>query len=289
MVYGRAESAARSAAVRAQTAVQGDWRSTLARSGLVAKGVLYGALGVLAIQVALGDTSSDAASTRGAIELIASQPFGQWTLGLLTFGLFGLAIWQFILAAKGDPVEGSEAKDRAKYAGKAIIYLGTAITALSAWLSQMGSASGGAVPTGAGGSEDQATAVVMSWPGGAWLIGILGLAVIGAGIYQLYQHTANKKFMERLARAQMSDTVETNVERAGRAGYAARAVVFAIVGVFLIVAAVQHDPSEAMGLSGALQVMAQQTWGRVVLWMVAVGLVLYGAFCIAEAKYRRAT
>ena len=289
MAEGRAASAARSATVHVKTAAQGDWRSTLARSGLLAKGVLYGALGVLAIQVAMGDASSQAASTRGAIELVASQPFGQWMLGLLTFGLFALAIWQFIIAAKGDPVEGSEAKDRAKYAGKAIIYLGTAITALSAWLSQMGTATGGGASIGGDGSKDQATAVIMSWPGGTWIVGIVGLAVIGAGIYQLYHHTAKKKFMERLARAQMSETVETNVERAGRAGYASRAIVFVIVGVFFIVAAVQHDPSEAIGLSGALQVMAQRSWGQVVLWGVAVGLVLYGGFCFAEAKYRRAT
>jgi hypothetical protein len=282
-------ASARSATAHAKTAVQGDWRSTLARSGLVAKGVLYGTLGVLAIQVATGDASSQEASTRGAIELVASQPFGQWLLGLLTFGLFALAIWQFIIAVKGDPVEGSEAKDRAKYAGKAIIYLGTAITAASAGLSQMGSDSGGAASTGGGGSEDQAAALVMSWPGGTWIVWIVGLAVIGAGIYQLYHHTVKKKFMERLARARMSETVETNVERAGRGGYASRAIVFAMVGVFLIVAAVQHDPSEAIGLSGALQVMAQRSWGQVVLWLVAVGLVLYGAFCLAEAKYRRAT
>jgi hypothetical protein len=243
-------ASARSATAHAKTAVQGDWRSTLARSGLVAKGVLYGTLGVLAIQVATGDASSQEASTRGAIELVASQPFGQWLLGLLTFGLFALAIWQFIIAVKGDPVEGSEAKDRAKYAGKAIIYLGTAITAASAWLSQMGSDSGGAASTGGGGSEDQAAALVMSWPGGTWIVGIVGLAVIGAGIYQLYHHTVKKKFMERLARARMSETVETNVERAGRGGYASRAIVFAMVGVFLIVAAVQHDPSEAIGFRG---------------------------------------
>jgi hypothetical protein len=248
--------------------------------------MLYTALGVLAMQVALGDASSETANTRGAIQLVADQPFGQWLLGLLTLGLFALAIWHFIAAATGDPVEGSEAKHRAKFAGKAILYLGTAMTALSAWLAQMGS--DGAAAAGGGGSKDQATATVMSWPGGTWLVGIVGLALIGLGIYQLYKHVSKRKFMERLAQAQMSETVEKNVERAGCAGYASRAIVFAIVGAFFLVAAVQHDPSEAIGLSGALQVLAQQPWGQVVLWLVAVGLVLYGAFCFAEAKYRRA-
>lgn len=45
----------------------------------------------------------------------------------------------------------------------------------------------------------------------------------------------------------------------------------------------------AVPVVGALQVLAQQTWGDALLWFVAVGLFLYGGFCFAEAKYRRAT
>lgn len=95
--------------------------------------------------------------------------------------------------------------------------------------------------------------------------------------------------MQRLSRVQMSRSVETGVERAGRAGYAARAIVLAIVGTFFIVAAVQHDPQEAVGLSGALQALSERGWGAAVLWFVAIGLFLFGCFCFAEAKYRRAT
>ena len=83
----------------------------------------------------------------------------------------------------------------------------------------------------------------------------------------------------------MSAKARSAVEKAGRAGYASRA----IVGPFFIIAAIQHDPQEAIGLSGALAALAGRTWGQAVLWFVAIGLFLFGCFSFAEAKYRRAT
>lgn len=265
----------------------GDWRSTLARSGLAAKGVLYGALGVLAINVASGEASSESASRRGAIELVASQPFGQWLLGILTAGLFALALWNVIMAFTGDPVEGSETKDRLKFGGKAVIYSATAITALTMLMPYWG-ASMGSRSNGGGSSEDQATASVMAWPGGPWIVGVVGLLIIGMGIHQIYKHAWKKAFMRRLDHSMSSDT-RSGIERAGRAGYAARGIVAIIVGLFLVLAAVQHDPQEAVGLSGVLAALAAQTWGEAALWLVSIGLLLYGGFCLAEARYRRAT
>lgn len=266
-----------------------DWRAPLARLGLSAKGILHGALGVLALNVAMGDSSAQTASQRGAVELVASQPLGQWLLLILTVGLFALTIWQAILAFKGDPVEGSETKDRVKFGGKALLYLGTASVALSVLLSHWGSGSSvnGLTGGGSGSAQDQAAATVMSWPGGPWLVALIGAGVIGVAVYQFVRHTLQKKFMQRLGG--MHGTVRTVVERAGQWGYAARAIVFLIGGVFFIVAAVQHDPQEAIGLSGVLSTLAQQSWGQAVLWVVALGLLFYGAFCFAEAKYRRAT
>ncbi len=78
------------------------------------------------------------------------------------------------------------------------------------------------------------------------------------------------------------------VEVAGRVGYLARAVVFAVIGVFFVVAAVQHDPNESKGISGSIQELTEHSWGPAVLWGVAIGLVLFGLFCLAESRYRRA-
>ena len=92
--------------------------------------------------------------------------------------------------------------------------------------------------------------------------------------------------MERIAPPSRTSKA---IEALGRVGYAARSVVLAISGVFFIVAAVQHDPSESKGISGSLQELAEHGWGRIVLWATAIGLFLFGIFCLAEARYRKAT
>ena len=90
--------------------------------------------------------------------------------------------------------------------------------------------------------------------------------------------------MERISPpARMSSAVEAF----GRVGYAARSIVIAVSGIFFLVAAVQHDPSESKGISGSLQELAQHDWGRILLWITAIGLFLFGVFCLAESRYRR--
>lgn len=265
---------------------QGDWRSALGRIGLAAKGVLYLSLGVLAVQFVYGTSSSSETSTTGAIEQIARQPFGQTLLVILTIGLLALTLWNVLRAITGDPVEGSEGKDRAKYAFSALVYAGITVTSAGILGANWGkSASGGG---GGGNQQQQATAAVLDWPAGQWLVGLAGLLVIALGVYTIYKHTIEEEFMTRLARSQMSEKVESAVEGAGRAGYGARGLVFIVVGVLLIVAAIQHDASEAGGLSEALQSLSGSTWGAVLLWIIALGFVLYGLFALAEAKYRRA-
>lgn len=275
-------------ALNPATAAAGDWRSTLARFGLTAKGVLYAAIGVLALQVAAGDTSPESADQRGAVELVASQPFGQWLLVLLTAGLFCLAIWQVIIAIKGDPVEGNGTADRVRYAVKAVIYFAVAGTALAILLAHWGTDVGSLPGSGDSNTQSDAAARMMSWPAGPWLVGAAGALIIGLAAYQFYKHTLNMEFMYRLDRWRMSGRLQAGVERAGRAGYGARSIVLAVAGLFLVIAAAQHDPQQAVGFSGAIREISQQTWGELVLWGVAIGVFLYGLFCFAEAKYRRA-
>ncbi|MFZ2981036.1 MAG: DUF1206 domain-containing protein, partial [Sphingobium sp.] len=73
----------------------------------------------------------------------------------------------------------------------------------------------------------------------------------------------------------------------GRFGYAARALIFAMIGSFVIMAALNHDPDQAGGLGEALQQLRSQSYGALLLAVVAVGLALFGLFSLIEAKYRR--
>lgn len=261
-----------------------DIRSGLARVGLTAKGVLYLVLGILAVQLGLGSGSGDQASQTGAIETLASQPFGQALVGAMALGLLAHGAWQLVITLTGDPIEGDDALHRVKYAVKTVIYLGLGALAVAVLFGQSGSGGGGG---GNGEGSDQAASAILGLPGGMWIAIGIGLVVMGVGVYEIVRHGRHATFMERIGHTVMGRE-RRNVERAGRAGYTALGIVSLITGGFFVVAAVQHDPEKSKGMSEALQTLSDQPWGTALLLAVAVGLVLYGVFCLAEARYRRA-
>jgi hypothetical protein len=126
----------------------------------------------------------------------------------------------------------------------------------------------------------------MEFPYGNWLVVLAGLGVMGYGLYQCYKGYA-AKFRKRLKIGEMSERGVLWATRSGRFGFIARGVVFLIVGGVLIQAALHYDSSEAKGLDGALQLLIQQSYGKWLLCLVALGLVAYGLYMLVEARYRR--
>ena len=260
-----------------------DWKEPIGRLGIVGQGVVATIIGLLAIRIAVGE-KDEAATSEGAVAWLADQPFGKFLLVALTVALFALALWRFLCAVMGDPAEGSEPKDRLKYAVLGVVYLLLAITTLGITIANWtGSGdTAGSAESGDEGSQ-QAASTLFDWPAGRWLVGILGVAVIGYAGYNFYKQVVRRKFAERLDAGD-----ESWVVRLGLVGYAAQSVVYAVVGFFFIQAAIAFKSSTAKGPSGALIELADTTWGKVLLWAIAIGLFAYGLFCIAEAKYRKA-
>jgi hypothetical protein len=260
-----------------------DWKESIGRLGLVGQGVVATIIGVIAIRIALGE-KDDAATSEGAVAWLAHQPLGKFLLVALTVALFALALWRLLCALMGDPVEGSEPKDRLKYAVLGVVYLLLAIATLGITVANWtgSSESAGSEESGDEGSQ-QAASTLFEWPAGRWLVGILGVAVIGYAGYNFYKQVVKKTFAERLDASEGSWVV-----RLGLIGYTAQSLVYAVVGYFLIQAAVAFKSTTAKGPSGALIELGDTTWGKVLLWVIAIGLLAYGVFCIAEAKYRRA-
>lgn len=255
-------------------------KNILGRVGLVGKAAVFTIVGLLAIQLATGDAGTDT-SRNGAVEWLAAQPFGRFLLVALTVALFALAAWRLLDAVMGDPVEGSEAGDRAKFAVQGVTYLSLAVAALATTIanwSKSGTSGGGG-----SGSGEQATATVLEWPAGRWIVITVGAVVIALAVHLFKKHTIDQQFLQR-----MDVGHDSWVAVAGRAGYAARSVVYVVIGYFLVQAGVTHQAGKTRGMSGALQELSGKGWGQWVLWGVAIGLLAFGIFTFAEAKYRKA-
>jgi hypothetical protein len=254
------------------------WAERLTRLGLGARGVLYIVIAILAFRVAFGHYE-DQASQNGALQEIASKPGGQVLVWIIAVGLIGYALWRLLTAAFGagiDPVA-TDAKQRIKALAEGIGYGAIAIIAIKVAVGSGSSSSGGG---------QQKTAMVLGWPGGQFLVGLIGVIVIGVGAFFVYDGwTAD--FTKELKLGGLSPTTRKAVITLGRAGRVAQGIVFGIIGVLIVVAAVQYDPDKARGLDGALKSLVGQPYGQVLLSIVALGLLAYGLYGLAEAKLRR--
>jgi hypothetical protein len=255
------------------------WIVRLARVGYAAKGVVYLVIGALAVMAAMGARGSTTDS-RGALSVIGDRPFGRVLLLVIGLGLIGYTLYALIAAAMDAEDRGSDAKGialRLGMAGRGLLYGGLGVSAL---LMSSGSGSGGG-----GGGADRWTGRLMSAPFGPWLVGGVGIAIAGYALYQFWR-AAHKNLRKRLHLAEAGPGAAAWVLRLARFGIAARGVVFLLIGWFLVQAAWQHDASEAGGIADSLATLARQPYGPVLLGVVALGLMAYGVWQLANARYR---
>jgi Domain of Unknown Function (DUF1206) len=249
----------------------------LGRFGLVAMGVSYGLVAVLAILLALG-RGGKAEDRGGALQTIAQDGLGRFVVFLLAIGFGAYAIWRFAEAIFDRGGRGREPKGLAKrlgYFGKGLIYTVLCAIAVGVLLGASGSS-----------NEKQETAYVLDWPGGRYIVAAVGAGFAAAALWNAFRAVSGQ-FKDELNTASMGSAEEWLVTVAGVVGFLARAVVFALIGTFLLKAAIEYDPSEAIGLDGALRKLAAQDHGRYLLGLVAAGLLSFGVFSLFQARYRR--
>ncbi len=270
---------------RSQDAVERASRSTwlegLARAGLATRGVLYLVVGALAIQLARG-VDDERADKQGALRAVARQPLGRVLVLLMAIGLGGYALWRFIDAIVGPDDERDQTKatlKRVGYAARGLLYTAFCYSAVKLLVSSGGSSD-------SGNAQSDWTARVLKWPAGPWLIAAVGVAIIGGGFYVGWRGLS-RKFRKRLKAAEMSRAERRWIVGFGTVGMVARMIVFSMIGVFLINAALQHDPNQAVGIDGALKRLVARPYGPALLVVMALGLAAYGVYSLGEARFRR--
>jgi hypothetical protein len=253
------------------------WPRRWVRLGLAARGVLYLIVGVLAGQVALRGGDEQASKT-GALHEVASQPFGTALVWVLAIGLFGYALWQLAAVLVGPAADPTvrQGRDRIRAAAEAALYGGVGAVAVDIAIGAGGS----------GGDVETWTARVLSWPGGPVLVGLAGVAVLGASLY-LAREGWTGRFTDELELGRLGPGARRTVIRLGRVGRIARGVSFGLIGGLLLAAALSYDSDKAGGLDTALRTLAGQPYGRWLLALVALGLFAYGLYCLVEARLRR--
>jgi hypothetical protein len=264
---------------RTQRSADNPALAVAARAGMAARGVLYGLIGVIALEIAFGGTKQQADKT-GALRLVGQNAFGEIVLWLLAIGFAGMALWQAAQAGWGAPGrDGKKASARLAAGAKAVFY---AVITFSVLKYAIGL---GAPPSSNKESQDL-TATVLRHPGGQALVIIVGVAFAAGGIYLAWQ-AWRKKFAENLDLGSASATTRKTVLRLGQAGGIARGAVFVTAGIFLIIAGADAQPGKAKGVDSALRALARTPLGPWLLAVVAAGLVLYGAYSLCEARWRR--
>jgi hypothetical protein len=251
----------------------------LARAGFVARGIMYAVIGWIALQIAFRH-SGQQADKNGALHTLNSTPVGAFALWVLVVGFFGMALWRLseaIYGASGS--DGRKAKTRLGALARAVLYAVTGYGVLTY-------AIGAGGPQSSNQQSVDLTATLMRHPGGRALVVIIGLALIGAGLVQGYQYW-REKFVKNLRTGEMSAGSKRIVVWLGRAGGVARGIIFITAGLFLVVAATEAKPQEAKGIDSSLRALAAAPIGPWLLVLVAIGLIMFGAFSCCEARWRR--
>ncbi len=275
------ESSSRSAEDHAAHAAESVWVARLARFGVCVRGLLYVLLAYLAVRVAFGQRGREA-DREGALHTIAREPFGRFILIVVAAGCAGYALWQLSVALVGGSARaGSDRPGRRLVAVfNTVLYAFICFTAGAIAAGASGTAAGGA--GGGNAQEVDWTAKLMHHAAGRVAVGVIGAALIVGGIIVCWRTIAGHR---EIGIRPMDRGPREAVEALGVVGMTARALIVGAAGVFFLQAAIDLNPRKARGLDGTLKSFAHTPAGPWLLVLVALGLLAFGLYSFAEARY----
>ena len=247
----------------------------LFKAGHFAKALIYFVMGSLAVATVAGVSSTTGA--KGVIKFLNEQTFGSIILIVLGVGLVAYCLWRWYkgLANPGheDGTEGII--KRISYAVSGTFY---GLLAFYTFKLALGESSGNS------NQQETVLANILDLPAGKWIVGALGLIMLGTGIYQLVKGI-KEKYMEEIATGSLSAERREYIEHLGKLGHIVRAVVFGIIAYFLFMVALQSDASEFRSTEGALEFLQNSTYGTILVLIAGLGMICYAVFAVAKAQY----
>jgi len=253
------------------------WIVRFGRLGYIVEGLVYIIVGILATEAALG-TGGRTTDIKGAFQTIGTAPFGMVALTIVAVGLFGYAAWRIVSSVTDAERIGNEPT---AFAFRAADFLeGVAYGWFGFWVAQYLMRDHVSV----GDDTPAMTHRVMEFPGGRWIVVAAGLLIVGYALYQFHS-ALRRRFLHRLDLS-TARRARVWIERLGGFGVAARASVFAMIGMLVVRAGWEIDPSQAGGIEKSLDVFATQPAGGVLFAFIATGLIAYGILQIVTARFR---
>ncbi len=254
----------------------------LVRTGFLARGLTYALIAAIAIRLAVdGHQPSATPNQQGALTLVTRAPLGRAVLVAIAVGLLAYALWKLALAYIGNGFEGRSSrtvKDRVANLAGGVAYLAFFGLAVRVLIGSSGSQAASAATRGGGRARDGRA------EGGSW--GSAGVVMIAISAYQIYS-ALRGDFAEENKVGEMTERPWRLFLILGRAGLTARALVFVLVGYFLVRTATDFNSPRRLGVDGALGAVQKLPFGTWLLGFVALGLLLFAAFSLFEARYQR--
>lgn len=259
--------------------------------GFFAKGMVYLLLGALTF-MATFNFGGDISDRADVITFLLDLPFGKVLIGTTSLGLFAYSLWRFYQVVK-NPKNSDDDEDlksgakRLRYFYSGILY---GFIAYSFAIPLINDITGQTQDRNGDDNGDEKAALweLLSQDWGKPLIWIIAAVVAGQAVQQLYlAYTAT--FMKKIDNFPSIKNEYNVIRKAGRFGYVARGIVFAVISFFLVQVILQHNANAYKGTEGALQFLLSFSYGSLLLGAVALGLSGYGIFNIMVARHANLT
>jgi hypothetical protein len=249
------------------------------RAGLVSRAVIWALTGLLALRLAVTGRAEPGREPdkQGALHTLARQPLGHLLLLLLALGFVAMVAWSVAeVVRKRDGERTGHWNKRAIAAGRMALYAGLATTTVQLLVGKNGDSQ----------KQEKLTADVLGWPGGRFIVGALAVALLATACFNVYRGVS-RRYEKHWDRGRMDRRARRIAGPAEAIGNVGHALVFALVGWFLALAAIQFDPSEPKSLDESLATLIREPHGRPLCIVVAVGMIAWAVNALAQARWRQ--